>query len=392
MLLEIALALILAKTLGYLFEKIRQPAVIGEILTGVLLGPYILGRFSDINLSLFGNEIFHVTINLESTDFEALATLGIITLLFLSGLETKFDDIKNAGRGGMVTSILDVSIAFLFGYLVGHILGFPTLQSLAIGAILTATSVGISVRTLMDMGKLATRSGTLILTVAVLDDVLGILVLSMIIGKGSPIVIGIKAVVFFVVIIFLGLHFIPKVMKIGDIIHARQILLTAALVLCFLFAALAESVGLAAITGAFLAGLLIGTTPQSKRILDFTKDIGYSFLIPLFFVWIGASFDFSAVGNVGLLVLLFIPAALAGKIIGCSTGAKISGLTNREAMQVGLGMIPRMEVALVVVATEISLGIFQGEAAHQMLAATILLVIVTAVLTPTLLKIAYKEK
>lgn len=392
MLLEIALALILAKTLSHLFEKIKQPAVIGEILTGVILGPYLLGRFSNINLSILGNEIIHVSLNLGTTEFEAVATLGIITLLFLSGLETKFDDMKNAGKGGIITSLLDVSVAFLFGYLVGHTLGFPTIQSLAIGAILTATSVGITVRTLMDMRKLATKSGTLILTVAVLDDVLGILILSMIIGKGSPIIIGIKAVVFFAVILFLGLHFIPKIMRIGDVIHAKQVLLTAALVLCFLFAALAESVGLAAITGAFLAGLLIGTTPQSKRILDFTRDIGYSFLIPMFFVWVGASFDFSSIGDVGLLVLLFIPAAIVGKIIGCSTGAKISGLTNREALQVGLGMIPRMEVALVVVATEISLGIFQGETAHQMLAATILLVIITATLTPIILKIAYKEK
>ncbi|HEC81415.1 MAG TPA: cation:proton antiporter, partial [Thermoplasmatales archaeon] len=365
---------------------------IGEILTGVILGPYLLGRFSNINLSILGNEIIHVSLNLGTTEFEAVATLGIITLLFLSGLETKFDDMKNAGKGGIITSLLDVSVAFLFGYLVGHTLGFPTIQSLAIGAILTATSVGITVRTLMDMRKLATKSGTLILTVAVLDDVLGILILSMIIGKGSPIIIGIKAVVFFAVILFLGLHFIPKIMRIGDVIHAKQVLLTAALVLCFLFAALAESVGLAAITGAFLAGLLIGTTPQSKRILDFTRDIGYSFLIPMFFVWVGASFDFSSIGDVGLLVLLFIPAAIVGKIIGCSTGAKISGLTNREALQVGLGMIPRMEVALVVVATEISLGIFQGETAHQMLAATILLVIITATLTPIILKIAYKEK
>ncbi|RKY96244.1 MAG: cation:proton antiporter, partial [Candidatus Hydrothermota bacterium] len=141
-----------------------------------------------------------------------------------------------------------------------------------------------------------------------------------------------------------------------------------------------------------IAGLLIGITPQSKRILSYIRELGYSFLIPLFFVWVGASFDLSAIKDVGLLVLLFIPAAIAGKIIGCGAGAKINGFKNREALQVGIGMIPRMEVALVVVATEISLGIFKGDIAHQMLAATILLVVITSILAPLLLKIAFKEK
>ena len=392
MLLEIALALLLAKILGYLFEKVKQPAVIGEILTGIILGPYLIGKFSGVTISLWGNDLYDFELNLTSPEFEAIAMLGIVVLLFLSGLETKFDDIKNAGKSGAITSILDVSVAFIFGYLVGLVLGLPAIQSLAIGAILTATSVGISVRTLMDMDKLHTRVGSLILTVAVLDDVLGIIILSVIIGEGSPVVIAMKAIIFFIVALFLGIRFIPKIMKIGRIVPARHILLAGSLSICFLLAALAKGIGLAAITGAFIAGLLIGITPQSKRILSYIRELGYSFLIPLFFVWVGASFDLSAIKDVGLLVLLFIPAAIAGKIIGCGVGAKINGFKNREALQVGIGMIPRMEVALVVVATEISLGIFKGDIAHQMLAATILLVVITSILSPILLKITFKEK
>ena len=136
--------------------------------------------------------------------------LGIITLLFLSGLETEFRDIKNAGKGGIITSLLDVSVAFIFGYLVGQFLGFPIFQSLAIGAILTATSVGISVRTLMDMDKLHTKVGAFILTVAVLDDVLGILILSLLVGEGSPVIMGAKVIIFFLITFVLGLHFISK--------------------------------------------------------------------------------------------------------------------------------------------------------------------------------------
>lgn len=345
-----------------------------------------------MNISLFGSEIYTFQFNLASPEFHALAFLGITILLFLSGLETEPEDIKNAGKGGFITSILDVSVAFLFGYIVGHTLGFPTLQSLAIGAILTATSVGVTVRTLMDLDRLHTKVGAFILTIAVLDDVLGILILSIIVGKGSILFMGIKVALFFVIAFILGIKFIPYIIDISSRIHIRYILLSIALTLCFLYGALAESLGLAAITGAFIAGLTIGTTPQSRRILDYIRELGHSFLIPLFFVWVGASFDFSALKDVGLLVLLFIPAAFIGKIIGCTIGAKISGFSNLEAIQVGVGMIPRMEVALVVVATAISLGVFTGDLAHQMLAATVLLVITSAIVTPILLKILFQKE
>lgn len=352
----------------------------------------MLGKLSGTTLSLAGNDIYLFSLDLTSQEFHALAMLGIVTLLFLSGLETEFQDIKNAGKGGIITSLLDVCVAFIFGYLVGHFLNLPLLQSLAVGAILTATSVGVSVRTLMDLGKLHTKVGAFILTIAVLDDVLGILILSIIVGQGSPLIMGAKVIIFFLITFVLGLRFISRIMKIGNIIRVRYILITIALALCFLFAALAESMGLAAITGAFIAGLIISTTPQSRRILEYTREMGHTFLIPLFFVWVGASFDFSALQDVGMLVLLFIPAAFLGKIIGCTTGAKLSGFKKWEALQVGIGMIPRMEVALVVVATATSLGVFTGVMAHQMLAATVLLVIVSAIITPILLKISFKKE
>ncbi|KAA0000065.1 MAG: cation:proton antiporter, partial [Thermoplasmata archaeon] len=127
------------------------------------------------------------------------------------------------------------------------------------------------------------------------------------------------------------------------------------------------------------------------RIIEFTRGVGEIFFIPLFFVWVGASFDFYALKDMGMLVLLFVPMALIGKVIGCSLGAKISKFKTRDALAVGIGMMPRMEVALVVVTTEISMGIFSDALAHQILAATILLVIISSILTPILLKIV-KEK
>ena len=392
MLLEISLALILAKILGYFFERVKQPEVIGEILAGIILGPYIIGSFSDYHFSLLGWEASFPSLNLLSPGFESLATLGIVILLFLSGMETSFDGIKSAGKGGVITSMLDVSVAFLFGYLAGSILGFDISHSLAIGTILVATSVGITVRTLMEMKALHTNVGTLILTVAVLDDVLGIMVLSVVLGEGSLLSVILKVILFFSLSLILILYLAKKFFRMNRLVKIHRIVITSSLALCFFLAALAISFGLAAITGAFIAGLILSTVPQKRRILNYTRQIGEIFLIPIFFVWVGASFEFSALHNIGTLVILLIPMAFIGKIIGCSLGARISGFKARDAFSVGIGMIPRMEVALVVVTTEISAGIFTGAIAHQIFAATILLVIISSFLTPPLLKIVYKEK
>lgn len=381
LLLELGLALILARLLGYGMEKLKQPAVIGEIFAGIIIGPFVMGSIFNFNF---------ISPSIEG-EVEAIARLGIILLLFLSGIETGMEEIKNAGKSGIITSMFDVGIAFLFGYIVGSILGYDMLHSIAIGNIFTATSVGITVRTLMDMDALHTNVGNLILTVAVLDDILGIVILSITLGKGSPEMLLIKVAIFFMIFLIFLFSFY-KLQKIHISLHIPRFILTLAFGFCFIFSSVAMSLGLAAITGSFFAGLLLSVLPQRGRITDFTRQIGDTFFIPLFFVWVGASFDFSALRGLGTLILYFIPFALAGKIIGCSMGAKINGFKNREAIAVGIGMMPRMEVALIVVTTEISMGIWNKTLAHQILAATILLVIVSSLITPFSLKAIYRQK
>lgn len=371
MLLEIGIALLLAKLVGLAFEKIKQPAVIGEILAGIMMGPFIAGYFG---------------LNYLSDVTEGLAHIGIILLLFISGLETGIDELRAVGKNGFITSLFDVSIAFFFGCLAGYILGYDLKVSIAIGNILVATSVGITVRTLMEMHALHTKVGELILTVAVLDDVLGIIVLSITLGHGASSSL-IKITIFFILFIIL-LFLIDKIKEIK--LHIPRFALTLSLSFALIFSAFAKSLGLAAITGSFFAGLIFSKLPQRRRITDFIRQIGEIFFIPLFFVWVGASFDFSAIKEIGSLVALFIPMALIGKIIGCSAGAKICGFTARDAFAVGIGMMPRMEVALVVVTTEITMGIFNETLAHQVLASTILLVIISSFITPILLKMVYK--
>ncbi|MCD6542453.1 MAG: cation:proton antiporter [Thermoplasmata archaeon] len=389
MLLEIGLSLLIARVLHIAFEKLKQPAVIGEILAGVLLGPYVGGLFGINVLSEGTGEVF-----------EGLAKIGIVLLLFISGLEIGLEELKSVGKKGIVTSLFDVSVAFLFGFLAGKILGLSFVESIAIGNILVATSVGITVRTLLDMDKLHTKVGELILTVAVLDDVLGILVLSITLGTGESILDFLRinktatllmSVAVFFIIFVLSLIMIDKLKR--HRFYIPRLITTASLSGALIYAAIAKLFGLAAITGSFFAGLAVSKLSHKDRIKESIRFIADLFFVPLFFVWVGASFDFSALGGLGTLVAIVIPMALVGKVIGCSLGSRICGYTNREALAVGVGMIPRMEIALVVVTTEITMNIFRSPAlAHQVLAATILLVIISSLITPPLLKAVYPKE
>ena len=199
LLLEIGLALLLAKVFGYAMEKVKQPAVLGEIFAGIVLGPFILGHFFNFNYlvpAITSNASIRFAAQQEIRD---ISYIGIVLLLFLSGVETGAGEIRKAGKSGMITSLFDVSVAFIFGYVVGTIMGYDTLHSIALGNILTATSVGITVRTLMDMDALHTNVGNLILTVAVLDDILGVVVLSVTLGTGSIDMLFVKVSIFFAI-------------------------------------------------------------------------------------------------------------------------------------------------------------------------------------------------
>ena len=389
MLLEIGLSLLVARALHIAFEKLKQPAVIGEILTGVLLGPYVGGLFGINVLSEGTGEVF-----------EGLAKIGIVLLLFISGLEIGLRELKSVGKKGIITSLFDVSVAFLFGFLAGKILGLSFVESIAVGNILVATSVGITVRTLLDMDKLHTRVGELILTVAVLDDVLGIIVLSITLGAGGSILDFLKmdktitlliSVVAFFAIFALSLLAIDKLRK--HRFYVPRLIVTLSLSGALIYAAIAQLFGLAAITGSFFAGLAVSKLSHKDRIKESIRSIADLFFVPLFFVWVGASFDFSALRGLGTLVVIIIPMALIGKVIGCSLGSRICGYTGREALAIGVGMIPRMEIALVVVTTELTMKIFRSPVlAHQILASTILLVIISSLITPPLLKAVYPKE
>jgi Kef-type K+ transport system membrane component KefB len=384
--------LILARILGYIFNKIHQPPIIGEILAGFLLGSYGLGILSNYNFNInllgFSQTINLPEINFASNGFEIFAEIGILFLLFISGLETDILKIKRMGKASVFTALGGVILPLILGTFSGIIFGFELWISIVIGLILVATSVGVTVRTLMNLKALSSDSGITILGAAVIDDVIGILLLAFLLG-GSPIELIIKILIYFFIFLYIGLKIIDKLLNLGDKIHLPKALLSISLAILFIYAYFADSAGITGIIGGFVAGLLIGnTTIGSRRIKRDIHVIGEGFFIPLFFVWVGASVNLSAFLSIGFFAVVTIIVGILGKIIGCGIGAKIAGLSSKDSLLVGVGMVPRLEMAIVTVTIVISHNLIKDELiAHELLATTILLCIITALITPFLIKL-----
>lgn len=398
-LLLIALALISARILGYVFDRLKQPAVIGEIIAGIVLGGLGLVIFSGQNFSFLNLTFSLPQLNYSSGEFKLLAEIGILFLLFISGLQTSLTKLKKMEKPSLFVAVGGIVLPLILGIVVGMFFGFSQQDSIVIGLILVATSVGVTVRTLMDFHALDSDVGTTILGSAVIDDVLGIILLAFILGIDSPIYIGIKIIIFFLIFLYLGLKIVDKILDLGEKIHLPKALLSISLAMFLLFSFFADKSGIAGIIGAFVAGLIIGHTLKYRKIIDDVQAIGYGFFIPLFFVWVGANLwvgasqDLSSFATIGLLALVIIMVAIIGKIVGCGIGAKLAGMKNRESLQIGVGMIPRMELALIIVSSAISHRIFSSpKVEHQILAATILLTIVTTLITPFLIKAVFKKR
>lgn len=396
-----ASALVLARVLGFLFYKIKQPAVIGEIIAGIIMGGIALFFFSGEPFTIFGYTIYPPTLSFHTVEFGLLAQIGILFLLFVSGLETSLSKLKKTERVSSFVAIGGVLLPLVLGFLSGHLLGFTIQESVVIGLILTATSVGVTVRVLMDLHALNTDVGATILGGAVIDDVIGIILLAFVIGIESlmdAVWIGARIAIYFIIFLYLGLKVIDKVLDLGEKIHLPKAFLSFSLAILLFYSYFADKAGISGIIGAFVAGLLIGQNIRSSKIIDDVKALGYGFFIPIFFVWVGsslwegASADISQYATIAVFAIVIITVSIVGKIVGCGIGAKIGGMNWRESLQVGVGMIPRMELALIIVAAAISHGLLTGNVAHQILLITVLLTLVTTILAPFLIKATFKNK
>ncbi len=395
--LLIALALICARVFGYIFTKLKLPSVIGEILAGVFLGGISLTIFNGQMISLFGFSWSVPELSYLSVEFDFLAEIGILILMFISGLSTSLNQLKSMGKTSTFVAIGGVIVPLGLGVSTSLLFGFSQQESLIVGLMLVATSVGVTVRTLMDLQKLDTNVGAAILGGAVIDDVLGIVLLAFVVGSDPFLYVGFKIALFFILFVYLGLKIIDKILGLGEYIHLPKAFLSISLSLFLLFSFFADRFGISGIIGAFIAGLLIGQSIKSRKIVDDVQTLGYGFFVPLFFIWIGAKLiigivdDFASFSSIAVFAVIIILVAIVGKIIGCGIGARLSGSSLKESLQIGVGMIPRMELALIIISTAISKKLIVGVAANQLLAISVLITICTTLITPILINATFKE-
>jgi Kef-type K+ transport system membrane component KefB len=397
----LAVALIFARGLGFLINKLKQPAVIGEIIAGIILGLIIILFFSGQKFYFSNYVITPPKLSFHSPEFNLLAEIGILFLLFISGLETSISRLKKTGKTSTIIAIGGVLIPLLLGFFSGLLIGLPIAESIVIGLVLTATSVGVTVRTLMDLNVLDSKFGATVLGAAVIDDIIGIILLALVLGIESineALIIVVKIAIFFLVFLYFALKLIDKVLDLGEKIHLPKAFLSISIAILLIYSFFADKAGISGIIGAFIAGILIGTNVRSSKIEDDIKAIGYGFFIPIFFVWTGTllwekgtMWDINSISLILILTTVLLVIGIIGKIIGCGLSAKISGMSNMESIQIGVAMIPRMELALIIVAAAINNDFIPKDFAQEILAATILLTIITTLLTPILIKATFKN-
>lgn len=381
--LNLAIIIVFAKIFGLAARKLKAPQVAGEIIAGLLIGPSVLNF-------------------VQQSDFlSAFAEIGVILLMFSAGLETNLQNLKKTGLKATLIACAGVFVPLICGaVLYMCFYGFAPfgseefLKAVFVGTILTATSVSITVETLREMGKLSTEIGQTIMSAAIIDDVIGILILTIVIGFKDPNArigeVFIRTGLFFIFAIGLG-FVIYKLFKFYDSKrpHTRRIPILA-LALAFIMAFVAEQFfGVADITGAYVAGVILCQLRDSEYISEKMDINSYMLFGPVFFCSIGLQTNLRDInGSIILFSLCFVLVGLISKIVGCGAVAWLTGSRGRDPLRAGIGMMTRGEVALIVAQRGLSVGLLDA----SYFTSVILLIIVSSILTPLLLKYLFTEK
>lgn len=370
----LALVVIGGKMAGQLGQKLGFPTAVGKITLGLLIGPALFGF-----------------VHYDGAVVD-LSEIGVVILMFIAGLETDTETMKQVTVPAFAVAIGGVVLPFIGGLGIGLAFDLKTSEALFLGAILTATSVSISAQTLRELGRLRSREGTTILAAAVIDDILGIVVLAFVFastGDGDPIVSIGKMAVFLPVAFVLGQRVLVPLG--GRYLHrlGQEAQLGVLLGVALGYSWAAEHLGgVAAVTGAYMAGLLVSQTELGHKAGHGLNWVGYSFFVPIFFVAIGLQADFGSLGSAPLLVAALLIVAVLAKVLGCYVGARIARLTHGEGAVIGVGMMSRGEVALVVAAAGLQAGIVED----KLFSAAIVMTLVTTMLTPIGLKLLYRAR
>lgn len=387
-LLDLALILLSTKVFGLLTRRVRLPQVVGALLAGLILGPACLGI-------------------LHQTDFiYQVSEIGVIVLMFCAGLETDIDELKRTGKASFVIALFGVLIPLVGGFAVAAYFNRPgmlestastslMLQNIFIGVILTATSVSISVETLKEMGKLNTRAGNAILGAAIIDDILGIIALTIITSLADSsvnvfLVLG-KIVAFFVFVGVGGylLHIVFQKWVKGYERDLRRFVILA-FVICLVFSYCAEEFfGVADITGAFFAGLIITKTTHTDYIARRFSTLSYLLLSPVFFANIGLQVVLPKMSTMIIVfAVVLVLVAVLTKVVGCGLGARLCKYSNQDCMRIGTGMISRGEVALIVASKGNAVGLMSA----NLLGPVVIVVVITTIIAPIFLKMTFSGK
>lgn len=384
-LLDISLILIFTKIGGIISRKFKMPEVLGALISGVLLGPVVLNVIQyDDNIKL-------------------LANIGVIMLMFLAGLETNIEEFKKAGLTSFIIALVGVLVPLILGILSAYMFFNNLWENVFVGVILTATSVSISVETLTELGKLNTRAGINILGAAVIDDVLGLVLISIVLAIAETtgakvgfssvnivlLITLIKIILFCVVSILAIVYLPPYLNKLTKAIKPGRELLTFSLASGLLAAFIAEKIGIAAITGAYICGLVLSATSHKVYIEKNVKAISSGFLSLVFFASVGIEANIKGLNSEVLLItLVMFIVAVVGKIIGCGGAARFLKMTKSEAVQIGIGMVSRGEVAIITA----NIGLQNHIISEEIFLPTIIVVILTTIITPVFLKFAFSHR
>lgn len=380
---SLAIIIVAAKLCGLAASKLKAPQVVGEIIAGLLIGPSVLGL-------------------VEQTEFlSQMAEIGVVLLMFFAGLETNLKDLMKTGPKAFLIACAGVLVPLIGGFLLySCFYGFSSVgtdefyTAVFIGVIMTATSVSITVATLQELGHLKDTVGTTIMSAAIIDDVIGIIVLTFVIGfknpESSPFKVVGNTVLFFVMALFVGVIGY-RIFKYLDkrYPHTRRIPIFG-LVLCFAMAYIAEKYfGIADITGAYVAGIILCSIQDSSYIARKVDISSYMIFGPLFFASIGIKTSISAMnGTILLFSIGFVVVALVSKIVGCGLMSRALGFKGKDSMKIGVGMMTRGEVALIVSQKGLAVGMIDS----VYFTAVILLILVSSIITPIILKVLYRSK
>lgn len=372
-LVQIGILLLVVNIGGAIAQKLKQPAILGQITAGMVLGAFAFQRVELIN---------------------HLSELGVIFLLFIAGIETDLNELKSIGKASLIVAILGVIVPMILVSGIAYLFTDNIISSLVIGLISIATSVSVSVKTLKEIGFLKSKQGICILGAAIIDDILGVFMLTVIIGMASSgqnlnmLLVLAKMIMVFSIIFIVGFILLKGFLTVSLPPVIKEKIVSYSIVLCLILAYISEELGVAAIAAAYLTGIIFSMSSYSRRISHDIQIISNIFFTPIFFGCIGMIVHFRSLSQGIIFSFVMLVLGIIGKVIGCGWGARIIGFNEKHSLQIGIGMIPRAEVALIIANLGLSMQLINLEE----FSSAIVLVVATSLITPMMLKWSFNRE